>query len=184
MVIFMLFSYEFLKEKYDNYYQLNKRLIAGELHKIEAGIYSDIKSVPELEIISFKYPNAVFSSESAYFYHGLTHLMPGKYCLATAKDAYKIHDDRVRQFFFRDERFNLGITDMEYKNIQIKVYDLERMLIELIRNKHKMSFDRYKEIINSYRHRVYDLHLHKINEYLERYKNSDNIMNAIRLEVF
>ncbi len=36
----------------------------------------------------------------------------------------------------------------------INIYDKERMLIELIRNKNQMAFDYYKEIISNYRKKL------------------------------
>ena len=42
---------------------------------------------------------------------------------------------------------------MNYDGVDIVIYDKERLLVELIRNKRKFSFDFYKEIIenNGYR---------------------------------
>lgn len=35
--------------------------------------------------------------------------------------------------------------------MEVKIYDRERMLIELIRNRNSIGFDYYKEIIQNYR---------------------------------
>jgi hypothetical protein len=65
----------------------------------------------------------------------------------------------------------------------IEIYDKERMLIELIRNKNILPFDYYKEIIESYRKITYDLDIEKLQDYMTQFPKKDYIMNAIRLEV-
>ena len=50
-----------------------------------------------------------------------------------------------------DKYWNIGKAEINYNNIKIKIYDKERMLIELVRHKNKISYEMYKEIINNYR---------------------------------
>ena len=50
----------------------------------------------------------------------------------------------------------MGKTKMNYDGVDIVIYDKERLLVELIRNKRKFSFDFYKEIIASYRKIVHE----------------------------
>ena len=68
----MIYSYDECLKKYGNHYQLTKKLQNEELYKIESGIYSDNARVSELEVISYKYPYAIFTMNSAYYYHSLT----------------------------------------------------------------------------------------------------------------
>ena len=68
----MLFSSKECKEKYGNYYQINKAIQAGTLYKVADAVYSDTPRVSELEIIMYRYPQAVFTLNSAFYYHGLT----------------------------------------------------------------------------------------------------------------
>ncbi len=42
--------------------------------------------------------------------------------------------------------YNLGKTEIDYEGIKINIYDKERMLINLDRNKNKLGYDLYKEI--------------------------------------
>ena len=50
-----------------------------------------------------------------------------------------------------DKYFDIGDTFIKHNNIKIRVYDNERMLIELVRNKKNIPYDMYKEIVNNYR---------------------------------
>lgn len=178
-----MFTYRDCIKEYTNVYAFNKALENKELFKIEKGLYSKKKYETELSIMSFKYSNAVFTLDSAFYYHNLTDVVPDKYYLATTKDAYKINDKRVKQVFYLDKQFNFGITNITYEGSKIKIYDKERMLIELVRRKSKTSFDYYKEIINNYRDIVNELDVEKIEEYTGLYYNADNLFNTIQMEV-
>ena len=84
----MLYSYDECLKTYGNYYQLTKKLQDEEIYKIEPGLYSDKTRMPELEVISFKYPYAIFTMNSAFYYYSLTDVIPDKYYLATTKTHY------------------------------------------------------------------------------------------------
>lgn len=179
----MLFSYNACIEKYGNDYQIKKALSAGQIYKIEQGIYSDTPTVSEIERVSFKYPQTVFTMDSAFYYHGLSDVIPEKLHLATSKDAYKIGDDRVKQYFHRKDTFPVGVTSIPYRNSEIRVYDKERMLIELIRNKKSLPFDYYKEVIESYRKAVHTMDIEKMQQYICVFPNQRHILEAVELEV-
>jgi len=50
----------------------------------------------------------------------------------------------------KNEFLNVGVIKIEIENIQTPIYDKERMLIELIRYRTKLSYELYKEVINNY----------------------------------
>ncbi len=179
----MLYSYKDCEVKYGNHYQIVKAVRGGALYKIAEGVYSDKPHVSELEVITFQYPKAVLTLNSAFYYHGLTDEIPELYYLATSKDAAKIRNPRVKQVFYLDDKFQVGITTMAFQGVDIRIYDQERMLIELMRAGKNLPFDYYKEIIESYRRRVYDLDIQKLQEYVTLFPRSDGILEAIELEV-
>ena len=47
-----------------------------------------------------------------------------------------------------DKYFEIGDTFIFYNNVKLRIYDKERMLIELVRNKNSISYDMYKEMIH------------------------------------
>ena len=94
----MLLSYRECLEKYGTDYRIKKCVQEGELYVKEKGIYSDKRYVPELEIISKKYPNAIITLNSAFYYYGLTDTIPDFYYVSTPKNTRKISDKRVKQF--------------------------------------------------------------------------------------
>lgn len=179
----MLYSYDECIKKYGNSYQIEKMLKEEQIYKIERGIYSDKRVVSELDVIVFKYPKAVFTMDSAFYYHSLTDVIPENFYLATDKDATKIPNTKVKQIFHRKNQFDVGIITMEYQNTTIQIYNKERMLIELIRNKNNMPFDYYKEIIESYRKIIDSMDIEKLQDYIEKFPKQNYITKAIQLEV-
>ena len=155
----MLYTYNDCIKEYGSDYQLKKALLDQKLYKVEKGIYSSEKYASELAVVSLKYPNSVFTDESAYYYHDLT------------------------ESFISNEVFDHGIIDMSYNNAVIRIYSRERMLIELMRFRSRYPYDYYKEIVLNYRRIIYDLDFWKVEEYAALFANGDNIMKIIGTEV-
>ncbi len=80
--------------------------------------------------------------------------------------------------------FEIGKSQINYNNVQINIYNKERMLIELIRNKNTISFDYYKEIIGNYREIADEIDMSLLADYLECFVNGKNIFEIIHREVF
>ena len=179
----MIYTYNDCIDRYKNDYQIKKALDSGELRKVEAGIYSDEDFELETAVISKKYPKAVFTMDSAFYYLGLTDTVPDKYHLVTDKDSSKIRDGRVMQSFENNSILELGVTEREVDGVKLRMYSYERMLLELLRNKNKMPFDRYKEIIQNYRKRVDKMDITLLLDMAEEMPKSDMIIKALELEV-
>ena len=180
----MLYSYDQCLNKHRTDYQIKKQISAGNLYKVEAGIYSDEKYVPEIAVIRFKYPLGILSMNSAFYYHGLTDTIPTKYYLTTDKDSSKIKDNRVKQSFENSDYLELGKEDAEVDGVAVKMYSKERMLVELVRNKNKIPFDYYKEIISSYRKIINKLDIQAVQEYAKLLPKTNKVIDTLELEVF
>lgn len=180
----MIYTHRELKNKGLDNYNINKKVENKELYKIENGLYSDTEKYNQLEYVVKKYPNSIFISESAFFYLGLTDYIPSKYFLATKHNAKKIENDKIEQIFMANHFFEIGKTEINYNNVKINIYNKERMLIELIRNKKAFSFDYYKEIINNYREIEDEIDVSLLADYLENFTNGKNIFEIIHREVF
>ena len=76
------------------------------------------------------------------------------------------------------------MMEMEYAGAKIVVYDLERMLIELMRYRGKLPYDYYKEVVGSFRSNMDRLYPAKVDEYLELFPRREAISRQLDLEVF
>lgn len=180
----MVLTYKQCIEKYGSDYMIKKEIEEGRLFQKEKGIYSTSKWCSDLDIIAVKYPRAIFTGRSAYYYHSLTDTIPDYYHLATVRTDTRIRDSHVKQTYLKEDIFEMGKIQMGYNNSNITIYSLERMLIELMRFKNRMPFDYYKEIISNYRNRVYNMDIVKVEEYACMFKNGDHLLDMIQIEVF
>jgi len=180
----VVYNYKEILEKYKNDYTIRKALNSKEIFKIEKGIYSDKEINNPLVIYSKKYPNAVITMDSAFYYYHLTDVIPNKVYLATDRNAHTIKDDKIIQIFVNKEILYQGRIQEKINNNLINIYDRERLLVEIIRKKKQIPYDYYKEIIRNYRDISYELDMYKIEEYLSLYKNNLNLALMLKNEVF
>ena len=174
---------ECLKE-YGSDYLIQKKVDAGELYRVGKAVYSEEKYVPELAVLAYKYPQAVVTMHNAFYLHGMTDVIPDEYDLATERDASKIRDEKVIQYFIPRSFFEKGIEKMQYKGYPISIYSKERMLIELVRYKSKLPFDYYKEIILNYRKDLPKLNIEDIQDFAAASPKSNKVMETLQMEVF
>lgn len=179
----MILTYSDCIKKYKSDYQIRKQISLHKLYKIEPGIYSDKKYESCTAVVMNKYPRAVFTLNSAFYYQGLTDTIPQKYYLLTDKDDAKISDKRIKQCFDNYSSMDIGVEIIEYNDDEIRVFSKERLLIELVRNRKKLAFDYYKEIIGNYRKIIYELDFQAIEEYAEKLPKTELVMNTIKMEV-
>ena len=178
----MLYYYSELLKSGLKRYEIEKKVKLKELYKITNGIYSNEERPHELEIIFKKIPNAVLTLNSAFFYYDLTDKIPEFYYVATRRDENKIDFREVKQVFMKKEYLNTGITSTIVDNINVPIYDKERMLIELIRYKTKLSYELYKEVVNNYRKIKNELDFIKVQRYLKIF-DKPFILQAIEKEI-
>ena len=148
----MLYTYEELFQILGSYYKVKKEVEKGNYQKISHGLYTD-KSIysSELESIFLRYPNSILTLESAFAYYEICDYVPDKYVIATSQNAHKIENPKIEQIYITNKILNIGKESIRTKYGFINIYDRERMLIELIRLKAKLSYSLFKEVINSYR---------------------------------
>lgn len=179
----MIYSYSECLTKYGTAFKLKRAVENSIIYKIEEGIYSDEQNPSPLEIVFKKYPNAILCGEYAFYVHDLTDVVPDLYTIATKAKAAKINDARIFQIYMRDDILPLGCIIKEIEGVKVRIYDKERMLLELLRNKNVMPRDLYKEILLSYRKIIYDLDIRRIQEYIKIFPKSKMIKKAFSDEV-
>ena len=157
---------------------------AKELYRLDRGIYSDRPYVPFVEIAAKRYPNAVVTLDSAFYYQRLTDVVPDVLHLATDRKASRIVDRRICQHFVPTAVLHVGETRVTFNSSTVLTYDLERLAIEVVRMRTKIPFDYYKEVVNALRGRVHEMYPAKIDDYLVNFPYRDSVAEAIRKEIF
>ena len=179
----MLYNYHECIEKYGSHYALMQAIADKKIFKIKEGLYSTEKKPKELEIFIKEHKDAVFTMESAFYYLGISDVIPNQYIVATDKDASKYNEPNTKQYFLNSGLIKIGVTSIEYNGVNIPIFNKERMLIEIVRYKNKMPFDYYKEIINYYRNHIEDIDISLVLDYLEPFPKKELITKTIQMEV-
>ena len=148
----MIYSTKQLLRKYKNYTAISRLEKAEKIFRISQGVYSDEKSnIADIETFFLTYPNAVLSNESAFLFYELSDYLPEKYTIVTPLKAHKVMSCIVYQGYMQNSLIKIGVKKVKTDFGYIKIFDLERMLIELFRLKTKFSYEYYKEVVGNYR---------------------------------
>lgn len=153
------------------------------IERVANGVYIDINSIEDTFISTQAIcRKGIFSNDTALYFHGLSDRTPIRYTL-TIPSGYNttlLKDKKYNFFYIKNDLHSLGVIDIEtpYGN-KVKVYDLERTICDIIKNKDKLDISIVTEAVKQYVKRknkdLIKLHQyakllnidHKVTEYLE-----------------
>ena len=163
----MIMNHKELLGIYKNDIVIKKMLADKKLMKIDKSLYTTKKDYSEFEYILKKYNNFIFTMETALFIWGYKNINLNKYSIATKRKAKVIKSEVIKQYFMPDNLYELGLETIEYNGYKIKIYDKERILLEIIKNKEKIDYNLYIKIIEDYRSNITHISISKIYEYIK-----------------
>ena len=176
-------TYKEATERIGSDYQIRQALKSGVLHKVARGVYSTTKHADPYLIACTKYPDAIITMDSAFYILGFTDTVPEEVHLATRRNTTRIRDVGIKQYFLETDIFSQGAKTMSHAGGTIRIYDAERMLVELMRNSASMPLDYYKEVINNYRRRSETLDIRSVEDYMDMFKRNDAMFDILQKEV-
>jgi predicted transcriptional regulator of viral defense system len=150
------------------------------LEKIWHGIYAPADEwVDELYVLHRRCPNAVFSHEEAFYYHGLSDREPIKHTL-TLYSGYNVHrltaDGSCKVYTVKKELLEVGRTMVtDPCGNRIPMYDLERTICDLIRSRNSIEAQDFNTVLKAYVSRK-DKDLNRLMEYARLFR----IQNVLR----
>ncbi len=177
-------SYLDCLSEYGSDYAIRKAIGDGTLFHVGRGLYSNVPFPGFLAISMARHPAAIVCLDSAFFYHGLTDTVPDALHLATSRSAKRIADPAVRQHFVPQEILHVGESSMERNGAKVRIYDLERIAIDVVRMRPRLPYELCKEVILALRGRSRDMYPARIADYLEHFPRRDSILDAIEKEIF
>ncbi len=164
---------------------LTKLIKENEIERVSRGVY--IKKnvlVDEFMILQNKSKYAIYSNTTALYLHGLSNRIPIRYDI-TVKSGYKgslQKEKNVNLFYTKKELLELGVIDykLDSGNV-IRVYDLDKTICDIIRNKKKIDAEIFNKAIREY---FYSKKKNTLKLY--EYAKKMNIYNKVRdtFEVF
>lgn len=181
--MWMIYLYNTLAKQGMSDYQIKRLVERKELYMIKKGVYSTTEEYNYFDYIARKHPNAIITLETACYCYGLLKEFPKRYYVATKQKDRKMKEAEIKQIFMSDSLYPIGISHITFQGVRIQIYDLERLLIEVVRNKMSISYDVYQEIIDSYRRILRLLNKKKLQEYLPSFKDP-RIVDRIEREVY
>ena len=159
---------------------LEAKVRNGELFKIDRGIYATSEHPDPLVVAHTLYPDAVITMDSALASYGLTDVPPDKVHLATARDATRISRSGYRQYFTEKELLDPGAVEKDMGHGIIRIYDRERLLVEVMRRQATLPLDYYKEVIGSYRRIAEDIDVRLVEDYMALFKRQDAMFDILQ----
>mgnify|MGYP001732370846 CR=1 FL=1 len=133
---------------------LTKLVRNNTIERINRGVYIKSNDIPdEMIILQNKSKNAIYSNTTALFLHKLSNRLPIKYDISVLQ-SYKgslQKDNNVNLFYIKRDLLNLGVIDYKLDSgYVIKVYDLERTICDIIKNRKKLDQELINKAIREY----------------------------------
>ena len=176
----VILNYKEAMKYYGNDYVLKQEILSGNIFKIEKGIYSDKLAPDELAILGKKYDNFIITLQSALLYYGLSDYIPDLPTIITVENSFHISKKLCKQYYTNKKYYNIGVDIIYIDNTSLKIFNKERLLIEVIRYETKISGEEYNHILRKYRNMNKNLDFGKIFNYAENFKEFNKIYNVIK----
>ena len=156
----------------------------GMIEKVGNGIYIDSSKIEDSYFVfSLELSNVVYSHMTALYFHGLSIKAPNdKYDITVPNNYfnYKIKEHNV--FYVDKNIYELGLTEVKTPmGNNVKVYDVERCICDIIRSKNRLDSEHIKHSIKEYIKKK-DKDLVKLSNYAKEMRIKEEVMNYI--EVF
>ena len=166
-------------------FYLTKLIKENKIERVSRGVYiKKNELVDEFVILQSKSKNAIYSNTTALYLHGFSNRIPIKYDI-TINSGYNgslQKEKNVNLFYTKRELLELGVINykLDSGNI-IRVYDLDKTICDIIKNKKKIDAEIFNKAIREYFYSKKKNTL-KLYEYAKRM----NIYNKVRdtFEVF
>ena len=125
-----------------------------ELERVAHGIYlSKDAWVDSMYLLHLPFSHAVFSHETALFFHDLTDREPLQYTV-TVKTGYNptnLKEEGVQVFTIKVELHEVGLTTLQTPfGHDVPVYDMERTICDLLRSRSRIEKQAIRDALRIY----------------------------------
>lgn len=156
-----------------SYYKINKLVEYGYLIKQNKKLYENVSFIgddSDFSTVAAYIPNGVFCMMTAARYYGLTTYLPDAIDIAIKRDK-KVSKmpswPKTNVWYFPKERFDRGIADVADGSSTIKMYDLEKTVVDILYYRNKIGIEETKQVLKNYLARN-DRNLNKLHRYAEQ----------------
>ena len=126
----------------------------GEIQRISRGVYSSADyMIDEMISLQARYKGAIFSHETAIYLLGLTDRTPLFYSMTVpaAYNATTLKASGTKVYFVKRNLFLLGVITLKSPHgNDVKTYNLERTICDLLRNRNQIDIQLLNEALKKY----------------------------------
>ena len=158
-------------------YNINRSTIKGIIEKINRSLYITADTFEdEYYSLQNKCPKAIFSHETALYFHDLTDRTPIKLMVTIPSDS--------NSRYVKDERYELGKIKVKtpYGNF-VYCYDMERTICDIVRNKEKIERFQYVDALKRYA-KLNTRNSKKLYNYAKKFKIEKELQNYMKKKIF
>ncbi len=154
------------------------------IERVSRGVYIKTNDIPDdMIILQNKSKNAIYSHMTALYLYGLSNRIPIKYDI-TVNQGYNgtlQKENNVNLFYVKRDLLNLGLTTyMLDSGYEIKVYDLERTICDIIKNKNRLDQEVVNKAIREYFYSN-NKNILKLYEYAKKLRIYDKVRNTFEV---
>lgn len=135
-------------------FYLTKLIKENKIERVSRGVYVRKNEVPDdFVVLQSKSKNAIYSNMTALYLHGFSDRIPLKYDI-TINSGYNgslQKNINVNLFYTKKDLLNLGVIDYKLgTGSTIRVYDLDKTICDIIKNRKKIDAEIFGKSIREY----------------------------------
>lgn len=153
------------------------------IEKIARGIYIDRNKIKDVYyVLNLIAPKIIYSHMTALYFYNLSIKAPDACFDITVTKKYNNSKLRMHNIFYVDDKFyDVGLTVVTTpQGNQVKVYDMERCICDIIRSKKRMDMEHVKYAVREYIKRK-DKDLIKLSKYADLFGIKEEVMDFMSM---
>lgn len=138
-------------------YQVRKLVAEHVIERVKPGyycLYSAQESMSEAKQIAQLFPDGVLCMYTALLYYRYSDRTPLEWDIAvdkdTSKSRFKLDYPYVQPYYMKPELLKFGVTEAEYKDCKLRIFDRDRLICECVFYENKMDRESYNKAIQGY----------------------------------
>lgn len=137
--------------------EISELVESGYIERVKQGYYRIVEHTEdhsEAMLIGQLYPDGVICMVSALFYYGYSDRTPINWDIAidrnVSKARFNIDYPYVKPYYIDKAHLEYGVTEGQYEDCVLKIFDRDRLICECIKHENKMDREIYNKAIINY----------------------------------
>ena len=132
--------------------EISELVESGYIERVKQGYYRIVEHTEdhsEAKLISQLYPDGIICMVSALFYYGYSDRTPINWDIAidrnVSKARFNIDYPYVKPYYIDKAHLEYGVTEGQYEDCVLKIFDRDRLICECIKHENKMDREIYNK---------------------------------------